>query len=549
MEHETFKYSTRVVIIEGGKIRMAYQGNLLSKTLVIGIILLFIGMSIIPSSSTPSEKRYSIVLDSPGYIQDLINKASDGDTINIPSGTYYENIVIDKSINLIGENRNTTVIDGSGSGDVVYVSADWVNISRFTIQNGDLDGIDVSSDHITISENNIYNNKISGIYSYGYKSIKIINNIFNNNTGGISLVRNNFSFIKDNFITNTGIGIDLYSSSHNNITKNKISDNDGGITLSRFSYYNIIEDNIISNNVGGIGLYYTSDNNSIIKNQIISNIFCGIIGRIYNNTINGNNISNNKNKSLLLISSNNNKINNNVLNNNYNGIEFYNCCNNTIINNNISFNNNKGIFLNNSSSKNIIYHNNIINNSQNGYDQGNNTWDNSYPSGGNYWDDYIGEDNDGDGIGDTPYPIHGGDNEDRYPLMEPWSNKPPEAPVIDGPMTVKIGEDNEFTFSAVDTDGDDVSFIIDWGDGNETGWLEFVKSGTEVKLKHNWSMRGVYTMQCKAKDVFGIESKITEFYVEVIKKSRQTTPFLWFQLFFDRFPLLEVFLRAMNLLR
>jgi len=121
-------------------------------------------------------------------------------------------------------------------------------------------------------------------------------------------------------------------------------------------------------------------------------------------------------------------------------------------------------------------------------------------------------------------------------------NHPPDAPSIEGPMNVKVGEDNEFIFSAVDPDGDDVSFIINWGDGDETGWLDFVESGTEVKLKHNWSVRGVYTMQCRAKDSFESEGKITEFYVEVIKKSRQTTPFLWFHWFLERFPLLGILL-------
>jgi len=123
----------------------------------------------------------------------------------------------------------------------------------------------------------------------------------------------------------------------------------------------------------------------------------------------------------------------------------------------------------------------------------------------------------------------------------------PSAPTINGPNSGKPGIEYEYTFNSTEPDSDGVYYFIDWGDGTNSSWIGPYPSGEEITLSYNWSEKKTFTISAKARDIFDAESNWSEFEVTILR-NRATANSL-FQLFFECFPLLEVFLRAMNLLR
>ena len=335
--------------------------GLIRKGLVFGLIVLFVGINVIPSTVGINKEKTPIqIIGSRGYIQDLIDNASDGDTIYIPSGTYYvdECIIIDKSVSLVGENKDTTIIVGSWYMDLIYVTSDWVNISGFTL-NYAIRGIYIESNFNTINDNKLYG-FMSSIYLKNSFYNKINNNIISDNLlEGLYLDNSNNNTIVNNyFYKNDGYGILLEFSINNLIKGNNFSYNDavysGAIVLTN-SPNNFIIDNIISNNWAGIHLLSSSF--CFLRNNImVSNHYnLGVFGDIFKNYIQDIDVSNTIDEKpvyfwydiddaevpsdvgyIALINCTNINVNNLTLKNNYQGILLVDTYYSIIIDNNIS---------------------------------------------------------------------------------------------------------------------------------------------------------------------------------------------------------------------
>ena len=399
------------------------------KTLTVGIILLFIGTSIISTTAQDTKKSTSQTTSGnwlyvggsgPGNyskIQDAIDNASDGDTVFVFNGTYYGYVILNKSINLIGEDKNTTIIIGFFAYTIFIVS-DWVNMSGFTIQNGGRLGegvridssynnffdniVDIPNDRIRLSgdRNIFYDNTIKNTYIYLSGDSNIVSgNSITNNFYGLYLIDSSDNIILNNSFFNSGLFISINTVRNNTVTNNTVNgkplvyvddesnlvlDVDAGqiilvnctnITVKNQEIFNtfvgiqiwgsndcIISSNNISGSYYGIWLYGW---NNTINNGTTADNYCGISLVGGNNTISTNTITNNSDNGIYLSYSDYNNIINNSFANNYCSIQLdYGNNFNNIINNTITNNSNAVVALSGNSNTNIS--DNTIKNNEKG---------------------------------------------------------------------------------------------------------------------------------------------------------------------------------------
>jgi len=211
-------------------------------------------------------------------IQDGVDIAGDNDTVFVFNGTYYENVKINGGIKLVGENKNSTVIDSNNSGSSFTVLYDSVLIENFTIRNCGKKLPDAGVEFgkklkdVTI-KNNILRDCYCAIWIEGENTNhKIIGNIVENGTI-ILFLGPQYNLIRDNVIMDTReeIGIGLSLSYFNTIKGNIIVGHKYGILIG-FSIMNTIEGNNISNNDIGLEFVvwgvHTISRNNFIDNRV-----------------------------------------------------------------------------------------------------------------------------------------------------------------------------------------------------------------------------------------------------------------------------------------
>ena len=329
----------------------------------------------------------------------------DGHTITVDTGTYVENVAVNKRLTLIGEGADVVTVRVADAEDHVFnVTADWVNVSGFAMAGA------MSYSHY------------AGIYLNGADHCNISDNNCSNNYYGICLRSSSDNTLQNNTFIHNGLQVDAVS--YGNTVENNTVNDKPLVYLKDMSNFTI-------RSAGQVILVNCT--NITVENLNLSDTSTGITlwgtndCKIVNNTA-----SNDGYGGISLWHSSNTILQNNTANSNrYHGIYLWSSSNNTLTNNDVSNNRgNYGIGLDWYSSNNTLYHNNLINNTNcNAYDTGTNTWDSG--SRGNCWGDYrekypgaVGIDD--IGIWNISYAIPGGTSTDRFPLMQLWTAIAPQ---------------------------------------------------------------------------------------------------------------------------
>jgi nitrous oxidase accessory protein NosD len=206
------------------------------------------------------------------YIQDGIDVSQSGDTVFVLGGLYLECLFIDKSITLMGENKETTaIVSDVMPGGSIKVIADHVNITGFKIQGREL-LICIESDFCSIFNNlfivkkSIY--RMICIFLEGADNTEIIGNTVVSydlySQVGPAIILNNscYTMIKDNIISNYFYSVSLINSSINSIVHNTLN------TRFGVGLYNSFNNKIIWNTFPGTDvLYFVNSSNNTISNN------------------------------------------------------------------------------------------------------------------------------------------------------------------------------------------------------------------------------------------------------------------------------------------
>jgi parallel beta-helix repeat protein len=248
-----------------------------------------------------------------GRIQDAIDSATAGDTINVAAGAYTENINVNKALTLTGASSATvTVTAAINTASVFTVTANNVNISGFTATHTTMTGDEgyagIKFD-AGVKNCNIHDNRLTG-NQYGILLIDpentttagnntfTSNNASGNGVSGIEMQHTYGNTFTGNTASSNKYGFKLDSADHNNFTDNIANSNVRGFFLAKGDG-NGPDYNIFTTNTANLNTEYgfredNGDHNTLTGNTFDHNVLAGLRLKevLTNLMVNNNNITN-----------------------------------------------------------------------------------------------------------------------------------------------------------------------------------------------------------------------------------------------------------------
>ncbi len=220
-------------------------------------------------------RTLTVGLDGHDYakIQDAIDAARPGDTIEVHSGIYSENVNVTKRLNLLG--IGMPMADAGEKGNGITLIADGIRLMGFEVRNSSKSSVTTDGGIVVMSKDNV-----------------IEGNNASYNLNGILLIDSSRNLLKGNNVShNKDSGILLRKSRFNTITANEACYNRNGILIEHSSNENVIEYNSASENQNGMGVDY-SHANKFVGNNVVNNTYGITVWSSNANILYGNNMEN-----------------------------------------------------------------------------------------------------------------------------------------------------------------------------------------------------------------------------------------------------------------
>lgn len=198
-------------------------------------------------------------------IQDAVDAASPHDIIDILGDVYYENVIINKSLTLYGENG--TLLLSQGSLATIRITESDVTLNNIRIAYNYYGVLGEYVDNIKV-ENCIFDHVYEGIRLYFGHDANFTGNVFTNSDYGIELDEYSGASITENEISKNNYGMNIIDSMNNTFQWNIFSDINSSLMLED-SHMNLISSNSFVNTKVGI-MCSASTGNNISNNEAVN---------------------------------------------------------------------------------------------------------------------------------------------------------------------------------------------------------------------------------------------------------------------------------------